>query len=260
MGSVFGSKDGLRPSTSTPMTDSLTSSPRSSSAASTTNRRNRLPRWASAKVALPRIRWSCKRTRSGSMSGNLTTRFGTWRCWKRKTILSVSLANRKSTHNALWSASSPEIQASLAAISMSSRTLPKYFVADSGRALQPSHESLPIFIQEIHGDGAVSVIRLLLGFGADDEGCGDDEFAFEMLSCSSARVHGVAVLADKPFGVRAMHLFHEVVHELTNLRRRNASGCPCGVNRIADRLLSVDSVDAQAHELIDGQILHAARF
>src|SRR5215470_3582135 len=69
MGSVFGSKDGLRPSTSTPMTDSLTSSLRPSSAASTTNRRNRLPRSASAKVALPRICWSCTRTGSRSMVG-----------------------------------------------------------------------------------------------------------------------------------------------------------------------------------------------
>src|SRR5712664_3500704 len=56
----------------------------------------------------------------------------------------------------------------------------------------------------------VSVIRLLLGLGANDEGCRDDELAFEMLSCSSARVHGVAVLAHKPFGVRAVHLLHEV--------------------------------------------------
>src|SRR5882762_1489765 len=72
------------------------------------------------------------------------------------------------------------------------------------------HESLPSVIQEIHGDGAVSVIRLLLGLGANDEGCRGDELTFEVLSRSSARVRGVAVLTDKSFGVRAVHLFHEV--------------------------------------------------
>src|SRR5437660_12487709 len=72
------------------------------------------------------------------------------------------------------------------------------------------HESLPSVVQEKHGDGAVSVIRLLLELGANDEGCRYDELAFEMLSCSSARVYCVAVLAYKPFGVRAVHLFHEV--------------------------------------------------
>jgi len=36
------------------------------------------------------------------------------------------------------------------------------------------------------------------------------KLAFEMLSGSSACVRGVAVLADKPFGVCAVHLFHEV--------------------------------------------------
>lgn len=44
-----------------PMTDSLTSPLRPSSAASTTNCKNRLPRSASAKVALARIRSSCPR-------------------------------------------------------------------------------------------------------------------------------------------------------------------------------------------------------
>src|SRR5882762_2086281 len=73
-----------------------------------------------------------------------------------------------------------------------------------------SHESLPIFIQEIRGNGAMSVIRFLLGLGANDEGCRDDELTFEVLSRSSARVYGVAILAYESFGVRAVHFFHEV--------------------------------------------------
>src|SRR5467141_3596906 len=60
----------------------------------------------------------------------------------------------------------------------------------------------------------MSVIRLLLGLGANDEGCGDDELALVVLSGSSARIRGVAILADKPFGVRAVHLFHEVALSL----------------------------------------------
>src|SRR6266446_6290133 len=56
----------------------------------------------------------------------------------------------------------------------------------------------------------MSVIGFLLGLGANDEGCRDDELTFEVLSRSSARVCGVAILAYESFGVRAVHLFHEV--------------------------------------------------
>src|SRR5258708_24612448 len=90
------------------------------------------------------------------------------------------------------------------------------------------HESLLSVIQEIHGDGAVSVIRLLLGLGANDEGCCDDELTFEVLSRSSARVCGVAILAYESFGVRAVHLFHEVA---LRLRRH---GCFSDSQHVAD--------------------------
>src|SRR5439155_12062522 len=53
-------------------------------------------------------------------------------------------------------------------------------------------------------------IRLLLRLDANDEGCCDDELTFEMLPRSSACVCGVAVLTHKSFGVRAVHLCHEV--------------------------------------------------
>src|SRR5467141_4556082 len=56
----------------------------------------------------------------------------------------------------------------------------------------------------------MSVIGFFLGLGANDEGCCDDELTFEVLSRSSARVSGVAILAYESFGVRAVHLFHEV--------------------------------------------------
>ncbi len=64
-----------------------------------------------------------------------------------------------------------------------------------------AHESLPIFIQEIHSDGAMSVIRLLFGLGADDEGCGHDNLALEVLSRAATRAGSVPVLANEALGM-----------------------------------------------------------
>src|SRR5882762_5618544 len=110
------------------------------------------------------------------------------------------------------------------------------------------HESPPSVIQEIHGDGAVSVIRLLLGLGANDEGCCDDELTFEVLSRSSGRVCGVAILAYESFGVRAVYLFHEVALGL------RCHGCFADSQNVADSAKVLGQVDIADFVWLNAQI------
>src|SRR4029077_15916837 len=56
----------------------------------------------------------------------------------------------------------------------------------------------------------MSVVRCLVEFRADDEGCRCDELTLEMLSRTATRVGGISVLANKALAVGAVHPFHEV--------------------------------------------------
>src|ERR1700735_5418072 len=72
-----------------------------------------------------------------------------------------------------------------------------------------AHKTLLVAVREIHGDGAMAVIRLFLGLRADKERCRSHELALIVLPGSPARIRSVPVLANEPFGVRIVHCFHE---------------------------------------------------
>ncbi len=55
----------------------------------------------------------------------------------------------------------------------------------------------------------MAVVRLLVGFRANDEGCRSDKLTLEMLSRSATRVRGISVFANKTLGIRVVHRFHE---------------------------------------------------
>src|SRR5258708_25544886 len=55
----------------------------------------------------------------------------------------------------------------------------------------------------------MAVVRLLVGFRANDEGCRSDKLTLEMLSRSATCVRGISVFANKTLGIRVVHCFHE---------------------------------------------------
>ena len=82
-----------------------------------------------------------------------------------------------------------------------------------------SHESRLVLVQKIHGDRPVTVLRLLVRFGANDERCRCHKLAFVMLSGSATCICGVSVFANKALGIRVVHCFHESAFSFWRHRR-----------------------------------------
>src|SRR4029077_5298984 len=72
-----------------------------------------------------------------------------------------------------------------------------------------AHEARLLAVQKIHADGAMAVVRLLVGLGANDEGCCGDKLTLEMLSRSASRIGSVPVLANEALGIRVVHGYHK---------------------------------------------------
>ncbi len=94
----------------------------------------------------------------------------------------------------------------------------------------------------------MAVICLLVGFRTNDKGRRCDKLALEVLSRSSARVCGVAVLAYEPFGICVVHLLHEV-----SLRLR-CHGCFADSQNVAESAEVLGQVHIADFVRLDAQV------